>query len=83
MTIKQVFRPAWMATTAVGLLLVSLNVLGAFSKSESGVQTRLPTATDTSGSDTSADDGQPPRRLTTRHFRHSLRMPFFSFQPLG
>ncbi|HRO62876.1 hypothetical protein [Thermomonas sp.] len=81
MTIKQFFRPA-LAATAVGLLLVTLNALGSDPGSGSDASSDLPTAAGAAASDL-RPDGDPPRRLSAHRLRHSLRMPFFSFQPLG
>lgn len=83
MTIKQCFRPTWVAATATGLLLAVLNALGSIPTAQSDARSNLPAASSAPLSDIDTDGSQRHRRLSTHRLRHSLRMPFFSFQPLG
>jgi len=83
MTNKRIFRPAWMVAAATGLLLAALNALGPIPAAGSDSRSSEPAADGAAVSDTGSDDGKRYRRLSTQRLRHSLRMPFFSFQPLG
>lgn len=83
MKIKQFFRATWIAATATGLLLAALNALGSIPTAQSDAQSNYPAASSASLSDIDTDGSQRHRRLSSHRLRHSLRMPFFSFQPLG
>lgn len=81
LTFQQFIRPT-LTATAAGLLLLTLGALGAFARPASAADGG-PAAAGAASSQIHADSAVPTQRQPVRRLRHSLRMPFFSFQPLG
>ena len=85
MTRKQRIQPVLASATLAAILLTAMHAFAASAEPESASRPSASTA-DVDAIPTTSPDAtthRSPRRLSSHQFRHSLRMPFFSFQPLG
>ena len=83
MTRNQRLHPMLVSATLAAILLTAMHAFAASAEPESASRS---SAADVDAIPTTSPDAatrRPPRRLSSHSFRHSLRMPFFSFQPLG
>ncbi len=84
MTRNQRLHPMLVSATLAAILLTAMHAFAASAEPESAARSGTSASVDAIPT-TSPDAAtrRPPRRLSSHSFRHSLRMPFFSFQPLG
>ena len=84
MTRNQRLHPMLVSATLAAILLSAMHAFAASAEPELAARSGTSAAVDAIPT-TSPDAAtrRPPRRLSSHPFRHSLRMPFFSFQPLG
>ncbi len=89
MKAKRITRPTMAAAALAALLFGALlgfqtlaapNVAGANANADHAANPSHEARTETSHE---AADARTARRFAPRRLRHTLRMPFFSFQPLG
>lgn len=85
MTRKQRLQPMLASATLVAILLAAVHAFGASAETAADAHSSvgIPAADASMPANPDGVSNRSPRRLTSHHLRHSLRMPFFSFQPLG